>query len=204
MPAIAAKYGVTTGAVAYRLRMWGLTARDTGMKHSPGPKRRFRPSKEELAALYRKMSMREVAAHYGVGETVIFTRLRDYGIKVRSLSESLTGKPKSLSHRLAMSKALLGKKLGAANHNWRGGVTSQNHRARSRTAYHEWKAAVLRRANYRCANCGLEHGKICRHCGHRVSLHAHHVKHFAKHPLLRYEPKNGRALCDRCHSEQHF
>src|SRR5687768_11650658 len=74
-PEIAAMYGVTSGAVYYRLKFFGLEARDTGVKHSPGPKRRFLPAKEEISSLYERMSMRDVAAHYGVGETVVFHRL---------------------------------------------------------------------------------------------------------------------------------
>ena len=147
--------------------------------------------------------MRDVAAYYGVGETVVFHRLRDYGIPIRSRSESLTGKPKSLDHRLAMSMAKRGTQAGEQHPNWKGGISSANMRARSKAAYFDWKHAVLKNAKYRCASCGIEHGSICVHCGHRVMLHAHHVKSFAENEKLRYEPSNGRALCERCHKAEH-
>jgi hypothetical protein len=137
-PEIAAMYNVTTGAVAYRLKFFGLTARDTGFKHSPGPKRSFLPPKEEMAKLYEQMSMRDVAAHYGVSETVVFHRLRQYGIPVKSRSERLTGRKKSLEHRLAMSEAKIGLQTGKNNPNWKGGVSSPNKLARSKSAYFDW------------------------------------------------------------------
>ena len=201
--AIAAMYGVTEGAVAYRRRFFGLTSDETGFRHNPGPKRRFSPPKDELANLYGKMSMRDVAAHYGVGETVIFLRLKQYGIPVRSRSESLTGKKKSLEHRLAMSQSRIGRWPGNKNPNWKGGISGPNRMARSKAAYFEWKNAVFKRANHKCEMCGIEHGTICNHCGHRVYLHAHHIQDFAKNPKLRYEPSNGKALCERCHDSEH-
>lgn len=200
---IAAMYDVTPTAVYYRLKFFGLTARDTGVKHSPGPKRSFQPPKEEMAALYEKMSMREVAVHYGVGETVVFHRLRQYGIPIKSRSERLAGRPKSLEHRLAMSQAKIGKYVGPNSSNWKGGITAPNKLARSRRAYFDWKHAVLKAAGYRCESCGIEHGSVCGHCGHRVMLHAHHKKPFAKNPNLRYEQSNGKALCERCHDSEH-
>lgn len=201
--AIAAKFGITEGAVAYRRRFFGLTHKETGFRHNPGAKRQFAPPKEELAALYAKMSMRDVAAHYGVGETIIFMRLKQYGIPVRTRSESLRGKKKSLGHRLAMSKSRIGRWPGSKNPNWKGGISGPNRQARSRTAYFEWKNAVLKRANHKCEECGVEHGSVCKHCGHRTYLHAHHLKEFATNPKLRYEPSNGRALCERCHDSEH-
>lgn len=202
-PEIAAMYDVTSGAVYYRLKFFSLDARQSGIKHSPGPKRGFNPPKAELAALYERMSMRDVATHYGVGETVVFTRLRQYGVPIRTRSESLSGKPKTLEHRLKLSEVKIGKWTGKKNPNWKGGVTSGNRLARSRTAYFEWKQAVLRRAEHKCESCGSEHGSLCKHCGHRIYLHAHHIKEFAEYPKLRYEPSNGKALCERCHDSEH-
>jgi len=202
-PAIAAMYDVTTGAVMYRLSFFSLRSRDSGIKHSPGPKRSFLPPKGELADLYGRMSMRDVAAHYGVGETIVFHRLRHYGIPVRTRAESLSGRPKTLSHRLALSRGKVGLQIGEANPNWRGGASSKTRLARSKAAYLDWKYAVLKAANHRCQSCGIEHGKLCKHCGHRIYLHAHHIVPFCKDEKLRYEPSNGKALCERCHDQEH-
>lgn len=194
---IAEKYGVHHNAVYYRMRMFGLT--------KPRASREFNPPKEELAALYRDKSMADVAKHYGVGETIVFSRLRDYRIPLISKSERMTGKPKSLAHRLAMSKSALlsGVRAGPRNGNWKGGKSGANKAARSKAAYHEWKAAVLERAKWKCSRCKSEHGSLCKHCGHRVLLHAHHIKPFDTHPERRYDTKNGVALCQRCHMTEH-
>jgi len=201
--AIATKYGVASSAVYYRLQAFGLTAKQNGAKHSPGPKASFVPPKEELERLYQTMSMREIAVHYGVGETVVFTRLRNYGIKSIPRSDRLKGKPKTIEHRLNMSRGKVGKHAGSNNPNWKGGVTAPNVAARSRVAYFEWKAAVFKAADYRCKSCGIEHGTVCKCCGHRVMLHAHHILPFATNPEVRYEPSNGVALCERCHNAEH-
>lgn len=202
-PAIAAKYGVTSNAVYYRLQSFGLTARQTGAKHSPGPKTAFSPPKEELERMYKTMSMREIAAHFGVGETVVFTRIHALGIKPVARSERLSGKAKTTEHRLNMSRGRAGKYVGKDNPNWKGGVTAPNVAARSRVSYFEWKAAVFKAADYRCKSCGIEHGTVCKCCGHRVMLHAHHILPFASNPEVRYKPSNGVALCERCHHAEH-
>lgn len=194
--AVALEYGVTPPAVGFRMRLFGIYR---------NPKRTFEPPVDELRSLYKTMSMAEIAKHYGVGETVVFKRLDDYGIKKISRSERLTGKPKSLEHRLSMSRSALasGVRAGRRNGNWKGGKISANRSARSKAAYREWKIAVLKSANWKCQKCGLEHYSMCDHCGHRVRLHAHHIESFAGNESLRYDPNNGEALCDRCHQLEH-
>jgi hypothetical protein len=203
MAAIAARYGVTTGAVAHRLRTWGLSARITGKKHSPGPKRQFNPPRDELESLYQKLSMREIAKHYGVGETVIFTRIKEAGLRGPTRSERLSGTPKSESHKAAI-KAAVGDRSGPANPNWRGGVSPISARERTSAKYRAWKEAVLQRADYRCERCGVEAGSRCDCCGHIRRLHAHHKEHFSRNHAERYNPANGEALCERCHHVEHF
>lgn len=194
---IAEQFGVHHNAVYYRMRMFGMTQSRRS--------RRFNPPKAELAKLYDSMPMLEVAKHYGVGETAVFNRLRDFGIKSKTRSERLSGKPKSLAHRLAMSASAResGIRAGKRNGNWKGGKTSVERRLRSKASYHEWKAAVLANAQWKCQKCGSEHGHVCEHCGHRILLHAHHRLSFDKHPHRRYDPSNGKALCDRCHMTEH-
>ena len=194
---IARHFGVTSNAVYYRLKMFGIEA--------SGKYRRFSPPKAELAALYKRMSMAKMAEHFGVGETVVFKRLKQHGIGGISRAERMRGKPKSLEHRLAMSESAQagGYRAGENNGNWKGGKSGKNLRARSKAAYSEWKAAVLANAKWHCQGCGKEHGVICDCCGHRVLLHAHHIKPFDSFPDLRYEASNGKALCERCHWLEH-
>lgn len=193
---IADTYGVHHNTVYERFKVLGIKAH---------PSRKFSPPKKEMAELYVRMSMSEMAKHYGVGETVIFKRLKEYGIGGISRSQRLSGKPKSLSHRLAMSRSAIdsGVRAGSKNGNWKGGISSAGKRARSKAAYHQWKAAVFANADWKCEGCGAEHSSICHHCGHRIILHAHHIKEFSDFPELRYEPKNGMALCERCHGSEH-
>jgi len=194
---IAEKYRVHPNSVYYRLQMFGL--------NKPRRNRAFNPPKEELQNLYGRMSMLDIAKHYGVGETVVFKRIKQYDLPYISRSDRLSGKPKSLAHRLAMSASAResGVRSGSKNGNWKGGRTSKNRAARSKAAYHEWKAAVLANAEWKCSECGREHGHVCECCGHRILLHAHHIISFEHHPEKRYEPSNGKTLCERCHMTEH-
>jgi hypothetical protein len=194
---IARQFGVTSGAVYYRFRMFGIN----GTRSS----KRFAPAKDEITSLYQTMSMKELAKHYGVGETAVFMYLKLIGVDPISRSDRLSGKPKSLEHRLAMSRArrVSGLSSGEKNGNWQGGVSSANLRGRSKAAYFDWKNAVLANAVWKCQGCSLDHGHVCECCGHRVLLHAHHVKPYANHPQLRYDVSNGLALCERCHKKVH-
>lgn len=192
-------YGITSGAVYYKMRVFGIPS------HKKQPKNKFLPSRDELQSLYKSMTMEQIAQHYGVGETTVFMRLKEYGIEPISRSDRLTGKPKSLSHRLAMSESTRasGVRSGSRNGNWKGGISAKGKVGRSKAAYHDWKAAVLAKSAWKCAVCGVEHGHVCDCCGARHLLHAHHIKSFADRPDLRYEVSNGVALCSKCHFDEH-
>lgn len=192
------KFGVTPEAVYYRLRTWGIF-NSKRQKRA----RSFDPPIAELAELYQRLSMAEIAKHYGVGETIVFTRLKEHGIKGPTRSERLKGHKKTPEHRMALSRAHTGKQVGDKNPNWRGGKSTRNKLGRSRGEFHRWRAAVFENANWLCQGCGKEQGSLCGSCGHRIRLHAHHIKEYAKHPELRYEVSNGKALCERCHFMEH-
>lgn len=201
---IAELYGVTTGAVQYRLKSFGIKAMETGLKHSPGPKPKFNPDPDEFAALYKRMSMKQVAAHYGVGETVVFHKVKALGLATVSRSERLTGKPKTPEHAENSRKAKVGLFAGPRNPNWKGGVTPENVRARATSAHRVWRETVLKNAGYRCERCKIEQGSRCKCCGHTIHLHVHHKVHFAENKGLRYEVSNGEALCEKCHRSEHY
>lgn len=199
MSAIAARYGVTIGAVAHKLKAWGIKG-----AHAPGPKPSFNPDPKELADLYSRMSMREIAVHFGVGETVVFHRIKQAGLTPVSRSERLKGRLKSDSHRANLSAALVGNLVGERNPNWKGGVSGEARRGRNTALHRTWKQAVLEAAAYHCQRCGVEQGSRCDCCGHIRRLHVHHIKTYAKHPELRYSPDNGEALCEKCHFAEHY
>ena len=65
---------------------------------------------------------------------------------------------------------------------------SQRHRV--------WRDKVLRRAGYLCQECA-------RYGRRTPATVAHHIKHAAAYPALRYVVSNGRALCAACHNKEH-
>lgn len=84
---------------------------------------------------------------------------------------------------------------GKDNPNWRGGVSSLNHRLRTSKAYKVWRSSVLERDNHTCIECSSV-----------GDLTVDHIKPFAKYEDLRFEVSNGRTLCRPCHKklDPHF
>lgn len=165
-----------------------------------GPKRSFNPPARELAKLYKTMSLAKIAEHYGVGETVVWKRVKEHGI---SGNHRLTPKTFTPEHRVALSLVKRGRWSGDRNPNWKGGVRLQNLEARATGEYKQWRYAALVRAGFKCESCGKEQGSICKCCGDKLSLHVHHVQSFADHPELRFDPKNSEVLCSKCHWRSH-
>ena len=64
--------------------------------------------------------------------------------------------------------------------------------------YTLWRKSVFERDKYVCQHCGARNG-----FGKTVYFQAHHIKHFAKFPELRYELSNGITLCLPCHKVVH-
>lgn len=195
---IARIFGVTSGAVYYRFRMFGV--------NNSRKSRKFNPPREEIEALYKQKSMKEIAEHYSVSETAVFMYIKQLGIAPISRSFRLTGKKKSVEHRLSMSRSMLDREAskGEKNPNWKGGISSSAKLGRSKSEYFKWKNSVFATASWKCQLCSLEHGSICDCCGHRSLLHAHHIKAYSEYPELRYEISNGVALCEKCHKKVHY
>lgn len=83
--------------------------------------------------------------------------------------------------------------VGARSPAWKGGVTSENERARNSAELREWRLAVYRRDGFRCQDCDTKGG----------DLHAHHIEYWSTHPELRFEVSNGQTLCVDCHGHVH-
>lgn len=167
-----------------------------------GPKREFNPDRAEMEALFQSMTMLELAKHYGVGETVVWKRAKEFDLK-REDGRRKRYKPRTDAHRKALSLSRRGKWGGEKAPNWRGGIHAVNMRLRSSGAYKQWKIESKKRAGNRCEGCGVENGSICECCGTKITLHCHHLKSFAKHPELRFDPENSEVLCPKCHYSRH-
>lgn len=202
---IAEMFGVTFGAVYYRIRTYGMSLRGHKDPRRPtGPSRSFQPPKKELENLLQQMSMRDIAKHYGVSETVVFTRVKQYGLEGPSRSERLKvyakNRPPSHNQKIADSLTLLTGPLAAG---WKGGITEERKLARGTKKYMQWKLSVIKRDGFKCVRCGVEQGHVCECCGSRILLHAHHIKSFAENHELRYDVNNGISLCSICHWKEH-
>lgn len=164
--------------------------------------------KEVLEEMYQSMSCRQIADHFGCGETAIWNRVKQYGIKLKGY-DNPRKRPKvfTAEHLAALRKAkraIRGVYVGPKAANWRGGVSEQNLMLRRSGAYLEWKQAALLLAAFRCQGCGAEKGSVCDCCGQKIALHVHHVKSFAKYPESRFDPTNSEVLCAKCHHSRHF
>lgn len=114
------------------------------------------------------------------------------------ISQGNKGKIISEEHRKKMSRAMKGRKqsieqrlkISGPNHpQWKGGITSEYKRIRDSIEYAEWRNAVFKRDDYTCQICQNRGGK----------LHADHIMPFAIFIELRFDIKNGRTLCEKCH-----
>jgi len=98
-------------------------------------------------------------------------------------------------------------KSGKNHPNWKGGVTSINHKVRMSARFAEWRKKVFERDNWTCVSCHIRGG----------ILHPDHITHLAD--ILKegkissleeayncseiWSIENGRTLCQNCHGNRH-
>lgn len=73
----------------------------------------------------------------------------------------------------------------------RGYKTIENSRARLSEKINLWRLQIFQRDNYTCQICGKT----------GCYLEAHHIKNWAKYPLLRFKIYNGITVCKECHKK---
>lgn len=96
-------------------------------------------------------------------------------------------------HPIATLKKLSAANRGENNPRWRGGITPTRERIRHSLEYRLWREAVFKRDDFTCKmpGCGIRGGR----------LNANHIKKFADFPELRFDVRNGIALCEPCHKK---
>lgn len=82
---------------------------------------------------------------------------------------------------------------GVKNSQWKGGITPQSLIQRRQFIY-TISPKVMRRDDFMCVLCGDKRKK-----GHRLILHVDHIKPWTAFPELRFDIKNCRTLCRKCH-----
>lgn len=181
--------------------------KEAGIKPKTGGRMKFSPDPEILRKQYQEMSLAMIASLYGVGETTVWARVKELGIKFLGADDH-NGKrrkrpPKTDEQRMNMSKARIGKYRGKDGGNWQGGKAEEHRLLRQSLAYKLWQKAALELRGNRCQDCGAEGGDVCECCGTVVKLHVHHVYSFAKFPDIRFDPQNSEVLCPKCHYSRH-
>lgn len=86
---------------------------------------------------------------------------------------------------------------GENNPMWKGGLSklykTERQLLMTKEQYKNWRRLIFIRDNFTCQYC-KEVGGI---------LNAHHIKEWSIYPELRFDIKNGIALCEFCHRELH-
>jgi hypothetical protein len=109
------------------------------------------------------------------------------------------GRPRGWRHtvesRVKMSASMReSARRGAANVNYKDGLTPERRGIRFSTPYARWRVDVFMRDAFTCRDCGDNRGG---------NLNAHHIKSFADFPELRLDIENGVTLCSGCHKKRH-
>ena len=103
----------------------------------------------------------------------------------QKISEAKKGVSLSAEHKAKLSATA---KRGAEHHNWKGGITSEDKKLRSKFQQYT-QQLVFQRDNYTC--------QICDAYGSPIQVD--HIKSWAKYPELRFDMTNCRTLCMACH-----
>ena len=85
------------------------------------------------------------------------------------------------------------KNSGKNNCNWKGGISSENDKARHNPEMVLWRKSVLTRDDFTCQKYGTRGGELI----------VHHINNFAEYPELRFAIDNGITLSKKAHIEFH-
>jgi hypothetical protein len=136
----------------------------------------------------------EIATCHGVTDSAIYHWLAKHGIPRRDNSEVRKVKHWGVS---GPDNPMFGK-VGPANPNYVDGSSPERQRMYAQSVGKGFIRAILARDNYCCRRCSAT-----KEMDGSKSLHVHHIKPWAGHPELRFDPLNVVTLCRTCHSWVH-
>lgn len=146
VPEIADTLHVDRKTVYTRMREYGIKLR------TRGPRRTFEPDISELRDLYlkRKLSINEIADHYGVGKLLVVRRIDELGLSSEQIEkERMRRKTIEAKDKVSYSAKM-------------------------------WKRAVQQRDGFACVKCGLKAGicghcgqHIFLHAHHKKPIKTH-------------------------------
>lgn len=111
----------------------------------------------------------------------------------KKMSIASKGKKLSKEHKRKLSMSHIGLLKGENNHNWKGGITPENHKIRTSLENKLFRDAVFARDGYTCQKTGIK----------GIYLVVHHILNFAQYPELRFAINNGITLSKEDHKEFH-
>jgi len=165
--------------------------------NSPSSKIRDPQLMEELY-LNQKLSCKDIGIRLGIDPSRVKVGLEQCGIKQRTLSEELKGRPRPNSQ-------------GSKNHNWKGGLTGWRKLSRGRLNEH-FVRPIMERDNFACQWCGskkkivVHHDKrtfmeIVRKVESKISRED--VEEFVSGIVDEHDLSDGITLCKKCHDSHH-
>lgn len=105
--------------------------------------------------------------------------------------DDIYGRERAIIERQKRSVAQKGRIMptGENASNWKGGLSSENHKIRTSKGYRDFIKEIMRRDRFTCQRCGKNGG----------DLEVHHWKSFKEYPKLRFNFDNVSTLCEDCH-----
>lgn len=162
-------------------------------------------NKEWLEDQYynKRKSMKQISKEIGCGETRVYTKMDEFGITRRKISEALTGLPKSDEHTEKIRARMVNRWRGENNPRWKGGIYRKSLEPRFNGEYVSWRKKVKLKYRNHCVECNRLLGVICKCCDQKIQFHVHHIKSVIKYPNLIFDVNNGILLCYSCHQKKH-
>lgn len=136
----------------------------------------------EAEYIGKNRTLVELAAECGVAIGTVAYYMRRLGVRMRPQAETLAIRGTSCP--------------GSKNGSWNGGTTPERQHLYKQGHWQELVQSIYARDGFHCRRCGAPKTE-------RKGLHAHHLKRWANHPELRFDPENLVTLCHACHKWVH-